>query len=109
MITLRVASTVMLLPLSMLSLVSSSEALASCRVSVLVCTRCAFPTNRCDLRDLTFPPLLFFSSEDLSGGVAGFDRCSCSWMKWVFLSSADANVLPQFFSKHLVDWHHLVR
>ena len=77
---------------------SSFESLACwCLVVVLACTRCTFPTNRCDLTNLTLFPLPSLS-EDLSGGVAGFDVNPCSWMKWAFLSSADAKVLPQFFS-----------
>jgi hypothetical protein len=97
MSALGAASTDMLLSLSMLLLESSSESLASCYLGVLVCTRCTFPTNRCDLTNLTLPPLLSLS-EDLSGDVAGFDVNPCSCMKWTFLSSADAKVVPQFFS-----------
>ena len=66
-------------------------------LSVLVCTQCTFPTNRCDLTNLTLLPLPSLS-EDLSGGVAGFDVNPCSCIKWAFRSSEDAKVLPQFFS-----------
>ena len=85
MSALGAASTDMLLSLPMLLSESSSESLACWRLGVLVCTRCTFPTNRCDLTNLTLFPLPSLS-EDLSGGVAGI------------LSSADAKVLPQFFS-----------
>ena len=80
MSALGAASTDILLSLSMLLLESSSESSASCRLGVLVYTRCTFPTNRCDLTNLTLPPLLSLLSlsEDLSGGVTGFDRCPCS-------------------------------
>jgi hypothetical protein len=95
---LGVASTDMLLSLPMLLLESSSESLAGWCLGVLVCTRCTtFPTNRCDLTNLTLFPLPSLS-EDLSSGVAGFDVNPCSCMKLAFLSSADAKVLPQFFS-----------
>ena len=105
---LGAASTDMLLLLSMLLLELSSKSSASCRLGVLVCTRYTFPTNRCDLTNLILSPLLSLS-EDLSGGVAGFNINPCSCMKWgAFLSSADAKVLLQFFSKHLIDGHHLV-
>jgi hypothetical protein len=50
------------------------------------------------LTNLTLFPLPSLS-EDSSGGVVGFDVNPCSWIKWwAFLSSADAKVLPQFFS-----------
>ena len=102
------ASTDILLSLSILLLESSSESSASCRLlGALVCTRRPFPNNRCDWTNLTLSPLLSLS-EGLSGGVAGFDVNPCFCMKWAFLSSADAKVLPQLFSKHLVDGHHLV-
>ena len=80
MSALGAASTDILLSLSMLLLESSSESSASCRLGVLVYTRCTFPTNRCDLTNFTLPPLLSLLSlsEDLSGGVTGFDRCPCS-------------------------------
>ncbi len=97
MSALGAVSTDMLLSLSMLLLESSSKSSANYRLGVLVCTRCTFSTNRSDLTNLTSPPLLSLS-EDLSGGVAGFKVNPCSWMKWVFLSSADAKILPQFFS-----------
>ena len=97
MSALDAASTDMLLSLPMLLSESSSESLTCWRLGVLVCTRCIFPTNRCDLTNLTLFPLPSLS-EDLSGGNAGFDVNPCSWMKWAFLSSAEAKVLPQFFS-----------
>ena len=98
MSALGAASTDMLLSLLMLLLESSSESLlASCCLGVLVCTRCAFPTNRCGITNLTLLPLPSLN-EDLSGGVAGFDVNPCSCMKWAFLSSADAKFWPQFFS-----------
>ncbi len=97
MSALGAASTDMLLSLPMLLSESSSKSLACLRLGVLVCTRCTFPTNRCDLTNLTLFPLPSLS-EDLSGSVAGFDVNPCSWIKWAFLSSADAKVLPQFFS-----------
>ena len=93
MSALGAASTDMLLSLPMLLLESSSESLACWRLGVLVCTWCTFPTNRCDLTNLTLFPLPSLS-EDLSGGVVGFDVNPCSCVKWAFRSSADANVLP---------------
>ena len=86
MSALGTASTDILLSLPMLLLESSSESLASC--CMLGCT---FPTNHCDLTNLTLFPLPSLS-EDLSGDVAGFDVNSCSCMKWAFLSSADAKI-----------------
>ena len=97
MSALGAASTDMLLSLPMLLSESSSESLACWRLGVLVYTRCTFPTNRCDFTNLTLFPLPSLS-EDLSGGVAGFDVNPCSWMKWAFRSSADAKILPQLFS-----------
>ena len=97
MSALGAASTDLLLSLPKLLLELSSESLAGWCLGVLVCTRCTFPTNRCDFTNLTFLPLLSLS-EYLSGEVVGFDVNSCSCMKWVFLSSANAKVLPQFFS-----------
>ncbi len=97
MSSLGAASTDMLLSLPILLLESSSESLACWRlVVVLACTRCTFPTDRCDLTNLTLLPFPSLS-EDLSGGVVGFDVYPCSCMKCVFLSSAEAKVLPQFF------------
>ncbi len=98
MSALGAASTDMLLSLPILLLESSSESLACWRlVVVLACTRCTFPTDRCDLTNLILLPFPSLS-EDLSGGVVGFDVYPCSCMKCAFLSSAEAKVLPQFFS-----------
>ena len=95
MSALGAASTDMLLSLSMLLLEWSSESSASCRLGVLVCTRCSFPTNRFDLTNLTLPPLLSFS-ENLSGGVAGFDRfpfvCRCKCLAAVLFETLGRGV-----------------
>ena len=53
MSALGAASTDMLLSLPMLLSESSPESLGCWRLGVLVCTRCTFPTNRCDLTNLT--------------------------------------------------------
>ena len=80
MSALGAASTDMLLSLLMLLSESSLESLAGWRLGILVCTRCTFPTNCCDfITNLTLFPLPF--SENLSGGVAGFDVNPCSCMK----------------------------
>ncbi len=97
MSVLGAASTDILLSLPMLLSESFPESLAGWCLGALVCMRCTFPTNCCYLTNFTLPPFLSLS-EDLSGGVAGFDVNPCSCMKWAFLSSADAKVLPQFFS-----------
>ena len=78
MSALGAASTDMLQSLPMLLLESSSKSLAGWRlVVVLACTRCTFPTDRCDLTNLTLLPFPSLS-EDLSGGVVGFDENPCS-------------------------------
>ncbi len=55
------SSTDILLSLPMLLSESSSESLAGWCFGVLVCTRCTFPTDRCDLTNFTLPPLLSLS------------------------------------------------
>ena len=74
----------------------------------LCCTRWILDSVRWFLENLTLFTLVPSLSADFSCVACGLLPIPCSVMKWALRSSAVSNVFPQFFSKHLVDVHHLV-